>query len=304
MTNRAEIEQKVTDSIIRALESGVAPWRKPWDNLTLPVSVATNKPYRGINTLILWAVQTEMRYERPYWLTLKQANAMGGTVRKGEKSTEIVFWKVHNFEKRDEETGLMVPAKVPLLRTYRVFNVEQCDGLELPPRYSETVKVHEPVEVLEGLQTVMDGYVDGPTVVNLRGNQAFYMPLIDIIQLPERNQFPTPEGYAETMLHELVHSTGHKDRLDRFEAGQERFGCEGYAREELVAEIGAAMLAAVVGIDLKVEQTAAYVGSWLKALKDDRSLIIKAAQQAQKAVDRILPAQETAAVKEEAEATA
>lgn len=297
--DRKEIESKVTDSIIAALEQGVAPWRKPWTAgaFDMPTSVATGKAYRGINWLILESKRMEKGYARNLWLTFKQAKAMGGKVRKGEKSTAIVFWRIVKAEK--DIDGKREEVKVPLLRYYNVFNVEQVDGLELPPRFTK-VDDREPVEVLDGLQTLIDGYVDAPEVHHVGGDRAYYTPSLDTITMPKREQFDSAEGYAETLLHEFVHSTGHESRLNRLDGGA-CFGSESYAQEELVAEIGMAMLAQIAGINVTTEQTASYVQSWLKVLKDDRSLVIKAAQQAQKAVERIAPSTPIAEESEESE---
>ena len=281
--NRTELEAKVTDRLIAALERGTVPWQRPWAaSGNVPTSVASGKPYRGINTLLLWAAQVDGGYDAPLWMTYKQAQALGGNVRKGEKGTTVVFWRI--VERVEDGTA----KKFPLLRTFTVFNVAQTEGVELPPRFAKLTVVGEPVPVLDGAKAALDAYVDGPTVTHVRQDRAFYRPSTDSVTLPQLDQFETPEGYASTLFHELVHSTGHASRLARDTEGA-CFGNETYAKEELVAEIGAAMLAAVVGVDVQVEQSAAYVASWLRALKDDRSLLISAAQQAQKAVDRIVP---------------
>ena len=284
--DRTAIEEKVTQGIIDRLEAGVAPWTRPWTtDGYLPTSLSTGKVYRGINTLILASATADHEYTSPLWATYKQIGALGGQVRKGEKSTAIVFWNI--VKREDRVDGEDVVRRFPLLRYYNVFNVEQADGLTLPPRFT---KEREPVEFDEALDTVVDGYVDGPTLTYAAQGRAFYVPSEDRVTLPKREQFDSSEGYAETLFHELTHSTGHPTRCNRFTAtgGSGSFGCKSYAEEELVAEMGSALLAAHTGVTINLDNSAAYVQSWLRTLKDDRSLVIKAAQKAQKAVDRIL----------------
>lgn len=282
--NRTEIEEKVTDAVIARLEQGVAPWRRPWSTAGwLPTSVATGKPYRGINTLLLSAVAEAEGYESPLWATFRQIDNLGGKVIKGEKATPIVFWKI--LRKEEEAAGKTVVSTIPLMRYFNVFNIAQTEGVDLPARFSTK---REPVEVVDGVKAVIEGYVEGPALEHVAQGRAFYRPSEDRIVMPALEQFEAPEGYAETLFHEFTHSTGHKSRLDRFEDGSDSFGCEGYAKEELVAEMGSALLAATVGVNISLDNAASYVASWLNTLKGDRSLIIKAAQQAQKAVDRII----------------
>jgi antirestriction protein ArdC len=283
----ADIEAQITQQVIDRLKEGVAPWRKPWSTAGwMPTSVATGKAYRGINSLILALVAEQKGYTSPLWLTFNQAKALGGRVRKGEKSTMVAFWKV--LDRTEDVDGVTETRKIPMLRYYMVFNVEQCDDLTLPARFT---RKREPVEPEAGVAAVVAGYADGPTVRHVAQGRAFYVPATDTVTLPVREQFATASGYAGTVFHELVHSTGHPSRLGRFEAQQAAgpFGCQSYAKEELVAEMGAALLGAVAGIEVDLDQSASYVASWLKALEDDRGLIIKAAQAAQKAVDRIAP---------------
>lgn len=282
--NRTDIETKVTDAVISRLEQGVAPWRKPWTTAGwLPTSVATGKPYRGINTLLLSSVAEEKGYTSPLWATFRQIDELGGKVIKGEKATAIVFWKM--LRKEEEVGGEKSVKTIPLLRTFNVFNIAQTEGVQLPAKFEVE---REPVEVIDAVKNVIDGYTDGPELIHLPQGRAFYSPTTDKVTLPSLEQFETPEGYAETLFHEFVHSTGHKDRNNRFEGKGGAFGCNDYAKEELVAEMGAALLAATVGVNICLDNTASYVGNWLSTLKNDRSLILKAAQQAQKAVDRIL----------------
>lgn len=284
--NRADVEQAVTQAVIDRLESGVAPWTRPWATAGFaPTSLSTGKPYRGINTLLLTVEAETKGYSSPLWATYKQLQSLGGQVRRGEKSTVIVYWNVLRKEERDA-SGEATTKSIPLLRYYRVFNAEQADGVTIPDRFKVE---REPVAVPDAVSSVLDGYADGPEVRHVPQGRAYYSPLADKVTLPVLEQFDAPEGYAETLFHELTHSTGHPDRCSRFSVtGNGPFGCEAYAEEELVAEMGAAMLAGRVGVDISLDNTAAYVGGWLSKLRDDRRLIITAAQRAQRAVDRIL----------------
>ena len=276
--NKQEVTDLVTERIIAALEAGTVPWRKPWtaSPASFPTSLSSGKPYRGVNVLILDSVAMSAGYGHNLWATFKQVKAMGGSVLKGEKATPIVLWKpVEKINDAGEEESFM------LLRYYNVFNIAQTD-LEVPAKY---LVEREPVAIADGVARAL-AYPGGPEVVHRFQDRAFYTAKNDRITLPEVEQFTSESAFAETALHEVTHSTGHSSRLDRLEEG--RFGCESYAKEELVAEIGAAMLATHLGLDISWDQTAAYVGSWLKALKDDRSMIVSTAQAAQKAVDVVL----------------
>jgi antirestriction protein ArdC len=275
--------------VIEALETGTVPWQKPWISAgILPTSVSTGRAYRGINVWLLSMTAQARGYSSPFWMTFKQAQERGGSICKGEKGTLVVFWKIREIE--DEVDGETVTKKIPMVRHYVVFNLEQTEGVTLPPRFILEDTDREPVEVGQAMTEVLESYVDGPHVRHVRGDSANYLPLTDVVTLPDLDQFASTEAFASTALHELVHSTGHESRLDRFErdGGPQPFGSERYAREELVAEMGAAMLAAIAGIETSFDNSAAYVANWLGALRDDKSLVIRAAQAAQKAVDRVL----------------
>ena len=273
--SKEEIQKIVTDKIIAAMEKGIVPWRTPWTSAG-PTSLSTGKGYRGINTLILETVAACEGYEKPLWGTFKQIQGLGGQVRKGEKATPVVLWKP--MEKEDEEGNR---SSFMLMRYFSVFNVAQADGLEIPEKF---LQEREPVAVLDGVEAALN-YPGGPEVGYAAQDRAFYSPAEDRITLPMLDQFTSPEAFAGTALHEAVHSTGHPSRCARFEIGG--FSCKDYASEELVAEVGAAMLAHSLGIRVEWDQHAAYLASWLKVLKDDRGLIVSAAQKAQKAVDLI-----------------
>jgi len=275
--NTTDIAGIVTDRIIAAMEKGTVPWQKPWTGHGGPTSLSSGKTYRGINYLILELVQQAEGYELPLWGTYKQFQAMGGSVNKGEKGTPVVLWKPMEKQNSDGETESFM-----LMRYFTVFNIAQTN-VEAPAKY---LTDREPVAVLDGVEIALN-YPNGPTVAHRQQDQAFYAAKTDEIVLPLLSQFTSPEAYASTALHEATHSTGHSSRLARLDGAA--FGCQKYAAEELVAEIGAAMLATALNIEVSYEQTATYLSSWLRVLKDDRKMLIQAAQKAQKAVDLILP---------------
>lgn len=288
---RRDLDQEITDLVIAKLEDGTVPWAKPWTTAygDLPTSVATGRPYRGINLWLTSIAAAANGYTSPLWMTYRQAEERRGHVRKGEHGTTVVFfrsWNVADPTDADPDHR----KDVWVMRNYTVFNLEQTEDVQLPPRFTREAEDREPVEVDEAVTAILEGYADGPQVRHVRGDRAYYEPARDVITLPELDQFKTAEGFASTALHEITHSTGHSSRLDRFALNGEpqHFGSERYAREELVAEMGAAILATTAGVDLDLNQTAAYVASWLGALRDDKTLVVKAAQQAQRAVDRVL----------------
>ncbi|MCX7179593.1 MAG: zincin-like metallopeptidase domain-containing protein, partial [Proteobacteria bacterium] len=238
-----------------------------------------NKAYRGINTIILWVSAAARGYTSGRWITYKQAQSIGAQVRKGEKGTHIAVYKPWELRETNssgqEETRL-----VPVLRTYTVFAVEQCDGIELPA-------APETIEPIATRHAAADAIM-AQAKVNHGGDRAFYSPSIDQITLPVQAAFVDSCSYYATALHELTHWTGHKSRCAR--DFQNRFGTQGYAREELVAELGAAYLCAHLNIEGKL-QHAEYLASWLEVLKSDKKAIFTAASAAQKAVDYALRAE-------------
>lgn len=279
---KQDVYQLVTDRIIEALESGVVPWHKPWRSFAgnAPRSMSTGKAYSGVNVWTLGATAMMRGYSSPYWITFKQAKERGGSVRKGEKGSPVVFWKF--IEKTDPASG-DVTDRIPLLRYFTVFNVEQCDGIEAP--VIEGLPDRDPIEACEA---IAHGYVDSPTV-NHGGDRAYYSPALDMIGMPRMGQFDTSEHYYGTLFHELAHSTGHADRLGRKSLIHPApFGSEDYSREELIAEMAAAFLCGTAGIDVNVTHHASYIGSWLKNLQNDPRLVVQAGAAAQKAAALIL----------------
>jgi len=265
--------ERITERIVALLEQGTVPWHKPWTVKTgLPRNLVTQKPYRGINVFLLLA----MSYESPHWLTLRQANLLGSTVKKGEKACPVVFWKRPEIEGEESEG----PRKPPLLRMYHVFNVAQCDGLKAAPA-AAPMPVTGPAELVANMSE--------PPLIKHGMTQAFYSPLEDTVGIPARERFDGEAGYYATLFHELVHSTGHEKRLKRASVAERNgFGSDPYCKEELIAELGSAFLCGYADIvDRTIDNSAAYLEGWLSRLQSDRTLIVYAAAQAQKACDFI-----------------
>lgn len=274
-----DIYTEVTNRIITALEGGTPPWICPWrDGTALPSNLATGKPYRGINVLML-SIEADMRcYSDSRWITLRQANELGAKVRKGEHGASIVFFKMKEVADDAEATDEQKRV-VPMLRSYTVFNTSQLEFLPEKFELQPSPAVWQPLGEAEQLL-----YETG-AVIRHGGNRAFYSPSEDLIQLPPEAWFDQPDDYYAVALHEMVHWTGHPRRLNRV-LGR-RHGIEAYAYEELVAEMGAAFLCAHVGIPARLEH-AAYIDNWLDALRRDKRLIFTAAGAAQKAADYVL----------------
>lgn len=273
----------ITALIIAELESGVVPWRKPWTaGGFLPTSITTGQPYRGINLLILAIAQARGNYKHPLWVTFNETNRRGGRIIAGSKSTAIVKYG-HTIveDKSTGEESMRLFSKV-----HNVFNIAQTT-LEVPAEFQSD---RAPVVVPDALAAIVAGYPNRPEIFHRAGDQAYYSPLTDSITLPAMEQYESATGYAYTLCHEMTHSTGHQSRLDRFSEDNKpaRFGDANYAKEELVADIGANMLLSSAGIPLDITNSASYIKGWLKALQDDTSLITSAAAAAQKAADHIL----------------
>lgn len=259
------IAQTITNSIIDQLEAGTAPWVKPWNSngIDAPYNPIAKRYYNGINFIQL----SMMPGSTHNWVTYKQAQSVGAQVRKGSKGVPVIYFSP--LEVKDKVTDEV--KKIPMLKTYTVFNADQVDGLELPAPAERTM--NESIASCEAFIKAQRA------IIKHGGNRAFYVPSADYIQLPELDQFKSSADYYATSLHELAHWTGHESRLNRDFSG--RFGNEAYAFEELVAELGSAMLCAHLKIDGQL-QHASYIASWLKVLKDDPKNILKASALAQK----------------------
>jgi len=284
---RISIYDRVTNEIIADLEQGVRPWQKPWsgDSLSRPIRPLrhTGEAYNGVNVLLLWIKAVKHGYQNPTWMTYKQAEEYGAHVRKGEKSSHIVYANKITKTEVDADTGAETEREIPFLRGYSVFNAEQID--DLPEKFlfkPEPPAIINNIERIERFETFFSN-----TGIEIRnsGAEAYYIESQDRIQMPTIETFIDAESYYATLAHEATHATAHKDRLDRhFE--QAEFGKEGYAKEELIAEIGSAFLCADLGITPEVrEDHAAYISTWLAALKNDHKLIFTAAAHATRATE-------------------
>ena len=269
------IYQIVNEKIVEQLKKGVIPWRMPWKQAGMPQNLISKKAYRGINVFLL-AVQG---FKSPFWLSFKQCNGLGGKVRKGEKATLVIYWKILEQWKDKAEGGRELK-KIPLLRYYQVFNVEQCEGLKLPAVDGEKLDF-QPIELAEA---VVDGYMDKPDFQE-KENQAYYSPSLDIVNMPKKENFKSVSGYYASLFHELVHSTGHGNRLERPDFNGGSFGSENYSKEELVAEFGASFLCGLCGIESELENSASYIQHWMQKINDNEKWLVASAGLAQKAVE-------------------
>jgi antirestriction protein ArdC len=294
---KRDVYQEVTDRIIRALEQGVRPWSKPWSGGNMEGRIILPRrhngmAYRGVNILTLWIAAEDKGYRAPVWMTFKQAHDLGGAVRKGEKGSVTVYADSLTRSEPDSATGEDATREIHYLKTYYVFNVEQIDGL--PPQYYPKP---EPLPVSSVPRIAHAEAFFAATGADIRtgGNQAYYVPSADFVQMPPFEAFRDAESYYAVLAHECTHWTRAGKRLDR-SFGQKRFGDEGYAMEELVAELGAAFVCA--GLDLTTEPRedhASYIEHWLKVLKSDKRAIFTASSYAQKAADYLHSLQPAAA---------
>lgn len=272
---QTDIHQQITDQILGAMETARATGRRLWDSQpSLPLNLATGKSYSGVNILILWAAGLSHGYTSPYWLTFKQAAAMGGQVRKGEHGTHCVFYKPWEAQETNNDTGETEITKGAILKSFTAFNLDQIDGIPAPAK-----EMRGPFVAMADAEHIM---ATSPAPIKIGGSQACYIPSRDEIHLPNREAFINMESFYSTAMHEMTHSTGHKSRLDRDFSG--RFGSESYAFEELIAEMGSAFLNADLGIlGATLPDHADYLSNWIKILKNDKKAITTAAAQASKA---------------------
>ena len=269
------IYSEITQSIIEQLEAGAAPWIKSWKaDSSADKNLVSQKPYQGINRLLLGMSSMVKGFSVPVWASYKQWEAIGANVKKGEKGTKIVFYSP--VSKENKQTGDL--EKYAVLKTYFVFNAAQVEGIDIVP--AEKVAAEFTAVELAEQRIIKTG-----AAISHGGDAAFYMPSADRIQLPNKTAFDSEANYYATAFHELAHWTGSKTRLDR-DLDKGRFGNPAYAFEELVAEMSAAFLCSDYGIQGELRH-AGYIGHWLKALREDSKAVFKAAALAQKAADYI-----------------
>lgn len=283
--SKPDLYTRVTNAIVAELEGGIRPWTKPWSAEHLAGRISrplrsTGEPYSGINVILLWAETVARGYTAPIWITFRQALALGGHVRKGEHGSTVVYAnRITRTEAGDD--GQDVERQIPFLKVYTVFNVDQVEGL--PPDF---YVVAEPkLDTAQRIDHAEAFFTATGADVRHGGGQAYYALQPDYVQMPPFECFEDPEAYYATLAHECTHWTRHPTRLNR-DFGRKRWGDDGYAREELVAELGAAFLCADLGLELTPRPDhASYIASWLDVLKDDRRFIFTAAAHAQRAAD-------------------
>jgi antirestriction protein ArdC len=282
---KKSVYEIVTERILEKLEAGTVPWHKPWAGGGCPQNLVSGKEYRGVNVWLLGSQD----FTSPFWLSFNQAKQLGGTVRKGERSTPCIFWKFLAREAENAKTGEIESKQIPLVRYYSVFNVEQCDGIT-HKRLEAQTEAPAPFTSIEAAEAIVASYADAPSLSEDGRGSAYYRPATDSIHTPKRETFSSEAHFYATLFHEMTHSSGHESRLGRPGVTNSiRYGSHLYSQEEMVAEMGAAFLLAEAGLDSDslTDNSASYIASWLKALKDDPKLVVLAGAQAQKAVDHI-----------------
>lgn len=275
----------VNKTIFTELEKGNIPWKRPWTT-RLPVNLVSKHEYRGFNWWVLMLTQEMKQYKSNIWASYKQIADKGGKVKKGEKATDIIYWKLLEVNTKyiDKKTGKNRIEKIPLLRYYRVFNLDQTIDIKIKKEEYKAEINTTGDEIINNYKKQID--------IRYGGSEAFYQPREDYIQIPIRSDFKGDSEFYATHFHEMTHSTGHEKRLNRFKEDNDidsLFGSQSYSKEELVAEMGSAYLCAKINIlPTVVKNKTAYIQSWLKVLKNDKTLLISAAGKAQRAVNFIL----------------
>jgi antirestriction protein ArdC len=285
-TQRIDLYTRVTNAIITDLEKGVRPWLQPWNAehaagcITRPLR-AGGQPYKGINLLMLWTSAMTQNLTAPIWMTFNQAKELKANVRKGSKGSLVVY--ADRITKTETtESGEENERDIYFMKDYTVFNVEQIEGL--PPHFYATATPPQ-IDPVQRNEAADQFFANTRADIRHGGNQAYYAAQPDYVQMPPFVSFKDAESYGSTLAHEMTHWTKHPSRLNR-DFGRRKFGDDGYAREELVAEIGAAFLSCDLGITPEPrDDHAAYLDHWLKVLKDDKRAIFQAAAHAQRAVD-------------------
>jgi len=274
--------ERISERVLEMLRDGVVPWQRSWYAAGGGARNIAGHQYRGINAVLLPA----LGYGSPYWMTFGQAVARGGSVRAGEHGFPVIWWRFRQIEKEDAKTGTKTMREQPIAGLRIVFNLEQIDGITPPP---DEAAAHTEFTPIEAAERIVAGMKAAPPISNDGGIRAYYLPKEDTVHLPAKDRFPVAEDYYGTLFHELCHSTGHPSRLNRpGVATFDHFGSEKYSREELVAEIGAAILSGEIGIERTFENNAAYVASWMKRIASDPRALIAAGSAAQRAADRVL----------------
>lgn len=282
----ADVYSRITGQIVAELEKGALPWMKPWDAAHVAGSVSrplrgNGIPYGGINVLMLWVASMEKGFSAPIWMTFRQAKELGAHVKKGEKGSLVVYANTYSRTETDEATGEEETREIPFMKGYTVFNVEQIEGL--PAHFYAKKETRRNPD--ERIAHAEEFFANTKAEIRHGGNAAYYAPGPDFVQMPDFESFRDAGAFYSTLGHETVHWTRHKSCLDR-DFGRKKWGDEGYAMEELVAELGAAFLCADLELTPQIRQDhAPYIAGWLKVLKEDKRAIFSAAAHAQKAAD-------------------
>ena len=275
---------RITATIIEKLEQGTKPWIKPWRGVPISRPLRScGTPYRGMNTFWLWMMAEASGFASPYWMTYRQCAKLGGQVRKGEKSSIAIFYKTYEKEVETPDGGEDTETR-RVLRSYAIFNADQCD--DLPAMYSPE-PLMEPVEPAGRRRRIDAFFARIDAQLRHKGSEAYYEPVRDRITMPPTTLFEGFDHYYATLAHELSHWTGHSSRLDR--DLKNRFGSEAYAAEELVAELSSAILGAELGLPVThLDNHASYISHWLKLLKSDDRAMLMAAAKAEEASSLLL----------------
>jgi len=279
-----DIHAAITERFIEKLRAGCVPWQRTWQSAT---NLISGKAYRGINALSLGSAA----FGSPYWMTFRQALELGGNVRKGEKSSPVIYYRFlakHDARGNPVFTAKGRAATIPFVRWSNVFNLEQTEGIAAPAQTPAPAPSPEPMRSLDRADLLVCQAKLCP--IYHEGFAASYSPTEDLIRMPFPRTFRSSEDYYHTLFHEMTHATGHGTRLDREGiTNPVKFGSERYSKEELVAELGAAFLSNDAGIldSVRFDNSAAYLQSWIRKFKDDPTLIVSAASHAQRGFDWI-----------------
>jgi antirestriction protein ArdC len=299
--SKTDVYQQITNYVIENLEKGVAIWRKPWGNqagvvVNYPRNLSTGRYYMGWNRSYLQWIGQVNNFSTPYWLTFRQAQALGGNIRKGGHGYPIVKWVLSEKTGRRENKVTGEQEEVTDTRlhpvTHIVFNIDQTENIEHPKAEAVILNTEQRITQCE---QVVAGMPKAPAIQH-GGDRACYIRVLDRIWMPDLGSFDSPEAYYSTLFHELIHSTGHEQRLNRKELIEhDGFRGKNYSREELTAEMGAAFLCGITGIEQKtIDNSTAYLSGWLTSFRDDKRMILSAASKAQAAADFILRSSESA----------
>ena len=292
VAGKQDIASRFSNQILAMLDKGVRPWAQPWDNgntarILRPLR-ANGTPYGGINTLMLWMSANAQGFTNPSWMTYRQAATLGGHVMKGEHGTPIVY--ASTLTRTEQKDGETRERKIPFMRGYKVFNVQQIE--ELPGRFYDPPA--DRIAPDERIANADEFFASTGADIHHGGNRAFYAMRDDFIRMPEFGAFKDPESYYATLAHEVTHWTRHPSRLAR-DFGRAKFGDEGYAKEEIVAEIGSSILCSELDLTPEIrEENAAYIDHWRKLIREDKNFIFKAAAHAQRAADFVISAHQPA----------